>query len=84
MLSLFTKEKSEETPSESIYDIKLKALNGDIIDLYDYRGKYILFVNVASECGFTGQYEDLQKLYDKHKDKLMIIGAPCNQFGVIT
>lgn len=81
MLSLFTKEKSETSPSESIYDVKLEALNGDIIDLSDYRGKYILFVNVASECGFTGQYEDLQKLYDEHKEKLMIIGAPCNQFG---
>ena len=81
MLSLFTKEKSETTSSESIYDIKLKALNGDIITLSDYKGKYILFVNVASECGFTGQYEDLQKLYDEHKTKLMIIGAPCNQFG---
>jgi len=81
MLSLFTKEKSETTSSESIYDIKLKALNGDIITLSDYKGKYILFVNVASECGFTGQYDDLQKLYDQHKDKLMIIGAPCNQFG---
>jgi len=81
MLSLFTKEKSETTSSESIYDIKLKALNGDIITLSDYKGKYILFVNVASECGFTGQYDDLQKLYDQHKDKLMIIGTPCNQFG---
>ena len=40
-----------------------------------------MFVNVASKCGFTGQYEDLQKLYDTHKDKLMIIGVPCNQFG---
>ncbi|MEJ2113788.1 MAG: glutathione peroxidase [Flavobacteriaceae bacterium] len=49
--------------------------------LLPYKGKYILFVNVASECGFTGQYEDLQKLYDTYQDKLMIIGVPCNQFG---
>jgi len=49
--------------------------------LNTYRGKYILFVNVASECGFTGQYEDLQKLYDTYQDKLMVIGVPCNQFG---
>ena len=46
-----------------------------------HREKYLLFVNVASECGFTGQYEDLQKLYDTYQDKLMVIGVPCNQFG---
>ena len=65
----------------SIYEIKINALNGEPINLSDYKNKYILFVNVASKCGFTGQYEDLQKLYDTHKDKLMIIGVPCNQFG---
>lgn len=65
----------------SIYDIKINALDGSTIDLNQFKEKYILFVNVASECGFTNQYEGLQKLYDKFQDKLMIIGVPCNQFG---
>jgi len=81
MFSLFSKSKPKTTPMESIYTIKINALNGNPINLSDYKGKYILFVNVASECGFTGQYEDLQKLYETYQDKLMIIGVPCNQFG---
>ena len=67
--------------SESIYDISINSLDGQSIDLSNYKGKYLLFVNVASNCGFTGQYKDLQKLYDSYNDKLMIIGLPCNQFG---
>lgn len=70
-----------QTKSSSIYDIKLTGLDGSPINLADFKGKYILFVNVASKCGFTGQYAELQELYNKHKGNLMIIGAPCNQFG---
>ena len=81
MFSLLTKTMSQTTPSESIYNIKINSLDGKPVDLSVYKGKYILFVNVASKCGFTGQYEDLQKLYDTHKENLMIIGVPCNQFG---
>jgi glutathione peroxidase len=81
MLSIFNKSVSQSTPSESIYDIQINQLNGDPLDLSIYKDKYILFVNVASKCGFTGQYEDLQKLYETYNDKLMIIGVPCNQFG---
>jgi len=81
MLSIFNKSVSQSTPSESIYDIQINQLNGDPLDLSTYKDKYILFVNVASKCGFTGQYEDLQKLYETYNDKLMIIGVPCNQFG---
>ncbi|WP_445732585.1 glutathione peroxidase [Mariniflexile sp.] len=81
LFSLFSTSKPKTDPTESIYNIKINALNGEPINLSDYKNKYILFVNVASKCGFTGQYEDLQKLYDLHKDKLMIIGVPCNQFG---
>lgn len=81
MISIFSKSQTKNKPSESIYDIKINALNGEDIDFNNYKGKYILFVNVASNCGFTGQYEDLQKLYDTYQDKLMIIGVPCNQFG---
>ena len=65
----------------SIYDYKIQALNSDeMIDLSDYRGKHMLLVNVASKCGYTSQYEDLQKLYEAHQDDLVIIGFPCNQF----
>ena len=62
----------------SIYDININALDGSPIDLKTFQGKYILFVNVASECGFTNQYEGLQKLFDTYKDDLMVIGD-CNQ-----
>ncbi|CAM1370113.1 glutathione peroxidase [Tenacibaculum xiamenense] len=68
-------------PKTSLYDIKISDINDKSIDLKDYKGKKILFVNVASKCGFTNQYKGLQELYDKHKDNLMIIGVPCNQFG---
>ena len=81
MLTFFTKTMAQTTPTASIYDIQINNLNGEALNLSTYKNKYILFVNVASKCGFTGQYEDLQKLYDKYSDNLMIIGVPCNQFG---
>lgn len=65
----------------SIYDIKINSLQGEPLDLKQYRGKKMLFVNVASKCGFTSQYEKLQELYSTHKDRIEIIGVPCNQFG---
>ncbi len=68
-------------PVTSIYEIEINSLTGEPINLADFKGKKILFVNVASKCGFTPQYAGLQELYDKHKDNLMIIGVPCNQFG---
>lgn len=66
---------------QSIYDIRINDITGQEINLNDFKGKKILFVNVASECGFTGQYEGLQKLADTYKEKLVVIGVPCNQFG---
>lgn len=81
ILLIFSKTMSQTNSSESIYDIKINSLAGEPIDLSSYKDKYILFVNVASECGFTGQYEGMQKLYDTYKDQLMVIGVPCNQFG---
>lgn len=66
----------------SIYDIKVKDIDGKEISLDKYKGKVLLIVNVASKCGFTGQYEDLENLYTKLKDKdFMILGFPSNQFG---
>ena len=66
---------------ESIYDVTINDINGNPIDLNKFKGKYLLFVNVASECGFTPQYEGLEELHQKHKEALLIIGLPCNQFG---
>ena len=64
----------------SIYDIDINNISGQSINLSDFKGKYVLFVNVASQCGFTYQYKDLQKLQDKYNN-LVVIGVPCNQFG---
>ena len=73
--------KSKDTIKQSIYDIAINSLNGQPISLREFEGKKILFVNVASECGFTKQYKDLQALSDQYQNKLVIIGSPCNQFG---
>ena len=64
-----------------IYEIKIKDIEGKKIDLGEYKGKYVLFVNVASNCGFTRQYKDLQSLFDKFNEELVVVGVPCNQFG---
>ena len=65
----------------SIYDFKVTSLDGKAIDLSKYKGKKILIVNTASKCGNTPQYESLEKLYEKYKDKLVIIGFPANNFA---
>ena len=68
--------------AQSVYDFKVKDMNGNEVSLSDYKGKVLLIVNTATECGFTPQYEDLQAIYDKFKDKgLVILDFPCNQFG---
>ncbi|MCM1299640.1 MAG: glutathione peroxidase [Firmicutes bacterium] len=65
----------------SIYDFEVKAQDGSSVSLSDYRGKVLLIVNTATGCGFTPQYNDLQKIYDLHqKDGLEILDFPCNQF----
>ena len=67
---------------ESFYDFKANDINGKEVSMSSYEGKVVLIVNVASGCGFTPQYEGLQKLYDEHKEKgLEILAFPCNQFG---
>ena len=66
---------------KSIYSIPINALNGEPLDLNQFKGKYLMIVNVASECGFTGQYKALQEMYEAYGDILTIIGVPCNQFG---
>jgi len=81
LVSIVSNSQTKINQNMSLYTIEINSLDGKPIHLNDYKGKYMLFVNVASECGFTGQYEDLQKLYDTYQDKLMVIGVPCNQFG---
>ncbi len=65
----------------SIHTFKVDGLEGGTIDFAAFKGKKILVVNTASECGYTRQYEGLQKLYDTYKDKLVIVGFPANNFG---
>src|SRR5215213_7325899 len=66
----------------SVYDFTVKDIHGKPVDLGQYRGKVMLIVNTASECGFTPQYKGLEALYEKLHDKgLEVLGFPCNQFG---
>lgn len=66
---------------KSIYDFKVKSLTGGTINFKDFKGKKIMIVNTASKCGNTPQYDELEKLYEKYKDKLVIVGFPANNFG---
>jgi glutathione peroxidase len=65
----------------NFYDIEMKSLQNKPILLSDFEGKFILFVNVASKCGFTPQDKGLEELQNTYKDNLVVIGVPCNQFG---
>lgn len=74
------KDAKKETPA--VLNFKMDSLDGKSVDLSKYQGKVVLIVNVASRCGYTPQYKDLQALHDKYgKDGLAILGFPCNQFG---
>lgn len=76
------KAKTKELMGKTIYDYKVDALEeGKTINFADFKGKKILVVNTASECGFTPQYADLEKLYEEYKDQLVIVGFPANNFG---
>ena len=81
LLSLLLNGQKQSDSEKSIHSLSIKSIDGKKINLSDFKGKKILFVNVASECGFTKQYADLQALHEKFQDKLVIIGLPCNQFG---
>mgnify|MGYP001951579490 CR=1 FL=1 len=76
-----TMENNTKTES-AFYNFKMNALYGENdIDLSSFKGKKVLLVNTASECGFTPQYKDLQKLHELHSDKVVILGFPANDFG---
>ncbi len=83
ILAFSFKTMTNPTSSKSgaIYEFKLKTLDGKEISLKQYKGKKLLLVNVASECGYTPQYKNLQALSEKYKDKLVVIGFPANNFG---
>ena len=81
MFSLFVLFSSIAQTPKSIHSFKVESLDGKTIDYSKFKGKKILIVNTASECGFTPQYEDLEKLYDTYKNKLVIVGFPANNFG---
>ncbi|MDC3106654.1 glutathione peroxidase [Candidatus Pelagibacter sp.] len=67
---------------KKFFDFEIKDINNDKLDLSIYKNKTVLLVNVASNCGFTKQYSDLQELYDKYKDRgFLVLGVPSNQFG---
>jgi len=69
------------TQAQSIHNFTVKSIDGKSLNLASFKGKKILIVNTASKCGYTPQYEALEKVYEQYKDKLVIIGFPCNQFG---
>lgn len=75
-------ENINENPSAmNFYDFKMNAIDGSVIDFSQFKGKKILIVNTASQCGYTSQYADLQKLHQQHGDKLVVLGFPANNFG---
>lgn len=79
LLSLFMVNPGQVP--ESFYDFQMKSIDGKIISFDQYKGKKVLLVNVASKCGFTPQYEDLQKLNELYGNKVVILGFPANNFG---
>jgi len=76
---VFTNE-TPATPAQSIYDLSVSLNNGDSISLSKYKGKKLMLVNTASDCGYTDQFSELEKLYKENYDKLVIIGFPANDF----
>jgi glutathione peroxidase len=69
------------TTQQSIYDFKINSLEGEEIDFEKYKGKNLLIVNVASRCGFTPQYADLEKLHEEFGEQVVVLGFPANNFG---
>ena len=82
IVMIFFKSTSHAEYEKIFFDFKINSITGDVIDLNDFRGKPVLIVNTASYCGFTKQYNDMQNLWDKYKDKgLIVLGIPSNSFN---
>jgi glutathione peroxidase len=67
--------------AKSVFDFTVKDIDGKDVSLSHYKGKFLLIVNVASQCGFTPQYKGLEELFEELKDQVVVLGFPCNQFG---
>src|SRR5688572_10308732 len=80
-VSIFIFSHLQGQPVKTLYDFKSKTIDGKNFDFSTLKGKKVLIVNTASECGYTPQYMELEELHDKYKDKLIIIGFPANNFG---
>lgn len=78
--ALVLHNKNNEPPAQPVYNLNIVLNNGQTTSLEQYKGKKILLVNTASDCGYTGQYEELQQLWEKRKEDLVIIGFPANDF----
>jgi glutathione peroxidase len=84
--SLLSNSNAQSTATDKniksqFYNLTFKSIDGEQVSMSEFKGKYILLVNVASECGYTSQYTELQALHKQYKEKLVVIGYPCNQFG---
>jgi len=82
IIMFFFKSSSHADYKKIFYDFKINSISGELINLNDFRGKPVLVVNTASYCGFTKQYDDMQELWEKYKDKgLIVLGVPSNSFN---
>ena len=82
IMFLFFKNSAMSNYEKVFYDFKIESINGEIINFKEYENKVVLLVNTASYCGFTRQYDDLQKLWDQYKSKgLIVLGIPSNSFN---
>ncbi|WP_431357419.1 glutathione peroxidase [Hymenobacter nitidus] len=79
--SSMTTSAPETAARGSVYDFSVKTIDGKEVSLSQYKGKKLLIVNVASECGYTPQYKELEELYKKHGDRVVVLGFPANNFG---
>ena len=79
---IFFKSSSHAEYEKIFFDFKINSITGDVIDLNNFRGNPVLIVNTASYCGFTKQYDDMQELWEKYRDRgLVVLGVPSNSFN---